>query len=412
MGFDKKKGVNKINIAFVTDSDEMMSYLAVKSVIVSADANTSYHFHILISKSFEEKSKNCFYELIGRHEITFYRVKDRFDGVKLQCSWISEVTYYRLLIPDLLLNEDKCLYLDSDVVVSEDLSSLYNTDICNYLLAGVYALAYHLKESNDTYCKKVGLPDTSNYVNAGVLLMNLKKMREQNCTKKMMGLVSANLPSQDQDIINRICYGQIKKLPFRYNVQTKYYKDELSIYSMCYEKEEIEESWRNPAIIHYADWKKPWTYIDCPFADRWWKLCKGSIFEDYYYSKLREAFFYHILYKRDGEDFEKWERNIKTKLYKASVILLYGAGKTASQCMDELLTFGIAVTSVIETEPKSSNASFCGLPIISPKEMTKFHQDALIILAVRDRYHMEIIKTCNSNGFYNIITLKNGKLSF
>ena len=85
-------------------------------------------------------------------------------------------------------------------------------------------------------CRRLHLPSMRKYLNAGVLLINLKQIREDNMTKKFIELSKKNYLSQDQDVLNVACYGKIITLHPKYNAQviklqennpllTKLYKD-------------------------------------------------------------------------------------------------------------------------------------------------------------------------------------------
>ena len=84
--------------------------------------------------------------------------------LKRAAKHISIETNFRLKIASLIPNVEKCIYLDSDLILTENISKLWMQDIDDYYFAAVTD-------------KKVGF-------NAGVLLINLKKWREDNLEKK------------------------------------------------------------------------------------------------------------------------------------------------------------------------------------------------------------------------------------
>ncbi len=396
-----------------SDYDGQILIVAIKSILLHANNNKDMTFHILVSDGFDKKSQSEIQRLTDGHDARFYYVERHFKEVKSHVSWISPVTYYRLLIPDILQNEDKCLYLDTDIIVCEDLSELYNNNISEYCIAGVYSMGAHQKEHEEKYRGDFGFPSMKDYINAGVLLMNLRKMREENCSDRMMDLIEKDYPCQDQDIINKVCYGKIKALPFRYNTQTKYYYRDCSIYDNCYSREEIRKAWTSPSIIHYADWQKPWTSLDCPLADRWWAVCRGSDVEGYFYEKLKDAVLYHILFERHDRTKDEWEGSIGHRLRSASVVLIYGAGKTAVSCIEELKSMGLRADATLKTEIKENDTDvFCGTPLISVNQINKYPKDSLIIVATTPRYNAEITNILYERGYNNLLVLRDGKIGF
>ena len=256
-------------------------YVAMFSALTNAKINTRYEFYILVSDSFSkryiekitelEKAFNC--------SIHFVDMKDAFSDLKQLIAHISTPTYYRLLAADILPKEyGKCIYLDVDVCVCADLSDLMDTDIKGYYLAGVIAPGYHFNEKY--HCARLGLDSMRNYINAGVLLMNLEEIRRDNMTQKFVELSQKNYGSLDQDVINVACYGKIKLLPLKYNVITQSIGNPRL--KELFKEEEIEEAKNYPSIVHYLDKVKPWDACEMFMASLWWKYAaKTDLFRDY-----------------------------------------------------------------------------------------------------------------------------------
>lgn len=174
--------------------------------------------------------------------------KDIFNNTKITIPHTSIETYFRLLIPSIFKNiEDKILYLDADIVIRHNIDELWNTEIQHFCLAGVEDV--FIKKIN--YKNSIGLFDDDVYVNAGVLLFNVKRINKLFGEGKIM--LSANkineskkINYQDQDVINIIFKGKIKKIDNRFNLtMADIRKSTLKI---------IE----NASIIHYTGSDKPW----------------------------------------------------------------------------------------------------------------------------------------------------------
>lgn len=121
-------------------------------------------------------------------------------------SFYTPYTLLRLLAERIDIIPDKVLYLDTDVVANNDISELYNIDIENYELAGV----------RDYYGKFFFYP---NYLNAGVLLLNMKKIKETKLFTRALNLCNKKkvfLP--DQTAINKYCKKKLI-LPSKFNEQ-------------------------------------------------------------------------------------------------------------------------------------------------------------------------------------------------
>lgn len=122
----------------------------------------------------------------------------------------SKYTLYRLLIPQ-LLPEDKLLYIDADAIVNGDLSELYDMDMEDADIVGVRDIGIL-----DIQLAHIGKNPGDPYINAGVLLMNLKQIREKQLSDVWIHSINTRPTSCfDQDIINSTC--KIKLVSNIYN---------------------------------------------------------------------------------------------------------------------------------------------------------------------------------------------------
>ena len=143
---------------------------------------------------------------------------------------ITAFTYARLFIPELLSEYDKCLYIDGDIIVRTNMEELLNTDV-QYIGA--------VEETNKDWLLSGVEKDT--YYNAGLLLMNLKSLRDDNFSKKCIEYIlnykekyfgSERTWLHDQTTINILYSEKITKLDKKYNEQlswnppTKYHEIE------------------------------------------------------------------------------------------------------------------------------------------------------------------------------------------
>lgn len=166
--------------------------------------------------------------------------------------------YSRLLCGTLLPKEiDKIIYIDCDTVIKESLLELYENDnLSKYTICGV-------KECISGYYKKnIGLSfDTDKYINAGVLLINLKKLRKKDMIKEIESFITeygSKISYADQDILNYVFNDSIGILEAKYNVMTiefvYNYKDIIRLRkpNTYYNEDEINRAVKKPYIIHYT----------------------------------------------------------------------------------------------------------------------------------------------------------------
>lgn len=134
-------------------------------------------------------------------------------------SHFSYLCVNRAAYAHIFQNFDRILSLDTDLVVVNDISDLWDVDITDYHCAGVID-------------RGIGTP---NYYNAGVILMNLKSLRDNGVTDRMIRMLNSQRCRYiDQDALNVCCEGKILELPLRYN------------------ESPVTGSTDHPAIVHYV----------------------------------------------------------------------------------------------------------------------------------------------------------------
>lgn len=222
--------------------------VVIASILLNAQDDEDFRFYILDSNiSQENKDKILSLKTIKKFEISFVRIDESLFEIYKNIgthSYISLSTFYRLKLPSILPEIDKILYLDCDVVVNSSLKDLYDTDIHGFYAAGVKDIAMN----SSGYVP--ALEKGNLYFNAGVLLLNLKKMRVDNIEDKFEKYTIDNIETirvGDQEILNKVCQGKIKQLDSCWNVQSSNFVNR-SDYT------------NTPKIVHYIGRQKPWIF--------------------------------------------------------------------------------------------------------------------------------------------------------
>lgn len=173
-------------------------------------------------------------------------------------------SYARLFLASIIQEEmDKIIYLDCDSIINSSLSDLWNIDITEYFVAGVCDTV-----SNQTKLR-IDMDKSDRYINAGMLLINLKKWREENIEKKFMEFIkkkNGNVFHHDQGTINGVLKDKVLYLHPKFNAMTPFFtmnrKEIMSYYELedYYNEIEIDEAVKNPVFIHYtpAFVNRPW----------------------------------------------------------------------------------------------------------------------------------------------------------
>lgn len=277
-------------ITMAADADYALPTLvAICSILAAKHADSDIQIYLIASSEAESVLRaplECVADHYGARKIEFLSPPLEFDKASIQISHITAPTYYRLALPDLLPEIDECLYLDGDLVVLADLPSVFGSPMKEELLRGVKAAAYYYPSYERCLkARRLGIGAFDEYVNAGVLQMNLKLMRELNLTQAFEELLCENYSSQDQDILNSACYGRIETLDPAMNLMTKYHPEHPDSFDcdpsirLCWTRKEWDEACARPVIVHYAGAEKPWQDLSVDFADLWWRAAEetGSV---------------------------------------------------------------------------------------------------------------------------------------
>ena len=198
-------------------------------------------------------------------------------GVQSHLRHITVATYYRLLIPDILSDYGKCLYLDGDICVPGDVAELLEFPLkANEYVAGVVAFEGATTRHRRRRLATLGIENLNTYVNAGVLLMNLDAIRADKVSARWLDLARHGFPLQDQDVINVACFNHIRLLPPKFNAMPPLYARSEKALGRIYGNTNVREGKQKPTIIHFASQCKPWL---CSGLD-------GSASWEFYYSQM------------------------------------------------------------------------------------------------------------------------------
>lgn len=247
--------------------------VALRSLIDNTSKENIYAIKILYTNVTEEnKIKIKKYET-ENISIEFVDLNKQLEEIKEKLytrNYFSNTTYYRLFIPELYPEYDKAVYIDSDTVCLSDIAELYNTDMGDNLIAGIPDGVIQAIDIFKDYVERVvGVADYNNYFNAGVIVMNLKELREYKFEEKfiyMLGKIRFEV-AQDQDYLNRLCKGRVKILDFSWNRMPVMGKRDGEI-----------------NLIHYNLGAKPWYFDDVLYQEYFWEYAKKTEF----YNEIKE----------------------------------------------------------------------------------------------------------------------------
>lgn len=304
-----------IQCAMVTDNAEMYVYqalVAMYSARKNTDAENQMTFHFLCSAALNEKSRNILKrveEVQSNVKVLFHEVDDEmFRNIKTPY-YVPVTTYYRLVCADVLDDIDKCIFLDSDVVVDTNLSELYMVVLDGFFFAGARDLYLISNPNIAAQClKKYQISDFKNYINCGILVMNLAEIRSKGIQEQLYAEMKNDNLWMDQDVINRVCRGKIRILDWTWN--------HVTCFSGNSYKWHIGETSRENRgeIYHFCGPLKPYRNRYIPYAEIWWKAAEG-ILQDTEYRVLKGL-------SDLGDDYEKAYEIVRRCLNERDIIII------------------------------------------------------------------------------------------
>lgn len=192
-------------------------YLGVMIYSLLDNTRENIRFHILHDDTLSVENRTKLVNIIDKYNGIY-----RFYSVKIPPHPISDLVIqrytlgalYRLLIPNILpIDIKKILYLDADIVINLDISHIWNENFDNKVMIGFSNYILSHNEVSGHYFCDIGLIPLDTYINSGVLLINLEKLRKTcNLLEESYRFFEKYPEARylDQDAINYVLKGKIK----------------------------------------------------------------------------------------------------------------------------------------------------------------------------------------------------------
>lgn len=279
----------KINVLFASDNN-YVPFLLISIVSLLENEHNFKNVHIFVlDDEISIENIESIRKLVNSYDamVSFIKTKNiekmDFNVLSLERNFTmsSFTTYSRLFISNLLPDDvDKILYMDCDSIILNSLKDLWCEDISNYYCAAV------LDCTNTSLKEALGIPRDDFHFNAGVLLINLKKWREDNVEEKFVKFLIDNQNryyQHDQGVINSVFKNQIKIVEPKYNLQSCFQfleyglaKKFSGMETEYYSKEIVTDSQENPIFLHFCglNYFRPWYNQNHPFFNEFEKYAK------------------------------------------------------------------------------------------------------------------------------------------
>ena len=260
---------------FFTFDDSYAPFLAValNSAIKNSDPQRNYKAIVLyqdlgadnISRLQSLQTENFKIELMPIRA-NMEALDDRMSN-RLRCDYFTLTIYFRLFIPSMFPQYDKGIYIDSDVVLTDDIAKLFDIDIGENYIGACNDLSIADIPPLVAYTEKAVGVNAKEYINSGVLLMNLKKMRDDDLEGHFLALLNKyhfDSIAPDQDYLNAMCNGKIYYLEEKWDTMPNDAKPMLT----------------ETSLIHYNLFSKPWCYDGIQYEEQFWNYAQDCGFID------------------------------------------------------------------------------------------------------------------------------------
>lgn len=358
-------------------------------------------------------------------------------------------TYFRLFLPKILKNYEKVLYLDADMVVCHDVAELYHTDLEGALLGAVRDPIISGSNKSPAYnrhdeMEKLGIKNIYDYFQAGVLLIDLKKLSENGLCDKMIEYASTHeCDLVDQDVLNLFCQGRVKFIDNKWNVDVNNIAMKVVPYAPAAMWKEYRENRECAYIYHFAGADKPWNNPGLDKADIFWDAARRTSWYEIILEDLigSSTFFRRgIVTKSDPVldrlslwpddvagmvipimkayselsaiglsgallDTIKSKDNDYTRLLSGKRVIFYGAGNCCKQILLYFDQIGLDYPLVIWDRAAKRNQKLFGVPVLKPDfSSLKGCDDAICVITIESKSISDVVKrSFVENGFTNVI---------
>lgn len=369
-----------IPVVFATDNNYApMTGVALYSMMVNASPDYFYDVYIFntnLSGEHKRRLENL------SNENTRVQVTDVKEHMFVQerhtSNHLSIEAVYRLLIPDVLPEYKKVMYLDGDIVVTGDIAEFYASDIEGYVLGAIHEPIY---DWTDQYWREHLNLHYADAFNSGIILINTEQFRKEKIKEKCIRLLEDDWmkPKKvfeylDQDVLNITCSGKVKFLSPVWNLQCQMYiRDIKKIYDEY--AEEFEQAHKDPKIIHYAGLVKPWKQPEAHLSDVFWKYARETDFyEEIVYNNLK------VKGLEVGKCFERYVFPYQ-EVPQNSNVIIYGAGDVGQAFISQI-TLTKWCNAILWVDKNYEKLKQSGMVVASPELMQRIPFD-LVIIAIK-----------------------------
>lgn len=249
----------EIAIAMTFDDSWVPHFATCAASLAASRGRESVRIFILSGPSLSSQSfrkMRDFVRDLGMDVESLTITEDQYASLPPKLLY-SQINWYRILLPELLPELDRILYLDADTLVMQSLAPVFEVELGNSLLAAVGVRAV-----DGRHGRGLGLDSNAPYLNDGVMMMNLEAMRADNVGARAIAFGNErDLVFAEQDALNVIAQGRWDLLHPRWNAMSHLWLMPHQV-DPTYSRLDQESARVSPGIVHFEGFQtvKPWYY--------------------------------------------------------------------------------------------------------------------------------------------------------
>jgi lipopolysaccharide biosynthesis glycosyltransferase/glycosyltransferase involved in cell wall biosynthesis len=274
------RGTSDVELAFAVDEAMApVAAVAISSLARRISRKRRYVLHVL-HLGLSRASQDLLAAAASGTKIRFLQV-ELPATLMLEHDRLPPVTNIRLILPDALASTQRVIYLDADIVVRTDIAELFDLPLEGAPLAAARdecisqlnaanwpSHSDAIQGDSGRYFRtmlELAPGQLDHYFNAGVLIMDLEKLRAENFVAHACAFAerkNRSLVFRDQDILNHVLQGRCKELEPRWNALSRYGAGPSDD--------------RNAAIVHFSGLERPWVAPETAGAAIFWQEAEFS----------------------------------------------------------------------------------------------------------------------------------------
>ncbi len=400
-----------IVFAFNNDYSKYFS-VTLTSLIENSTPDKNYDIVVLHTDIEEENRRRLQKMVPSNFSLRFFNITEYYFNYFKDCNinipdyWSKEI-FYRIFIPILMPDYSRVLYLDSDVIINQNIDAIFDIDFGNKQIIAVRDTISPVldldknKERKEYIINVLKLSKPETYFNSGLILFNISQIdTTQYITRFTNALNIKEFLFPDQDILNKIFENDVKLISQCWNycygtlIWDKGYKNEISGDF----KKDFIQALNNFKIIHYTSPKKPWNSMDEELFNLFWSYARQTP----YYEELMYKMCQNSIKNTLAEEMKYI--NLLAMAQAEKRVVLWGASLFLEDFFTRYHILNENILGIIDKNICKQGKSLGEYKIYPPEALKELKPDKIIVTIVNsaDERVKEIKTYLKDCGYENI----------